>query len=77
MKFDAPQFNQEDNSTNFLGLKVKIEGRKIHTDLYRKETDKPTALLQSSAHPGHIVPNIVYSMVFRLLRTQLLDAKGL
>ena len=68
MKFDAPQFNQEDNSTNFLDLKITIEGKKIHTDLYRKETDKPTALLPSSAHPGHIVPNIVYSMGFRLLR---------
>ena len=45
-----------------------MEGNKIHTDLYRKNTDKPTALLPSSAHPGHIVPNIVYSMGFRILR---------
>ena len=68
MKFDKPEYNKEENSTNFLDLKIRIEGRKIHTDLYRKETDKPTALLPSSAHPGHIVPNIVYSMGFRLLR---------
>ena len=40
----------------------------LSTDLYRKETDKPTALLPSSAHPGHITGNIVYSMGFRLLR---------
>ena len=40
----------------------------IGTDLYRKETDKPSALLPSSAHPGHITPNIVYSMGSRLLR---------
>jgi hypothetical protein len=68
MKFDEPQFNKDDNSTNFLDLKIKIHGGKIETDLYRKETDKPTALLPSSAHPGHIAPNIVYSMGFRLLR---------
>ena len=29
---------------------------------------KPSALLPSSAHPGHITPNIVYSLGFRLLR---------
>ena len=40
----------------------------LSTDLYRKETDKPTALLPSSAHPGNITGNIVYSMGFRLLR---------
>ena len=38
------------------------------TDLHRKVTDKPTALLPSSSHPGHITPNIVYSLAFRLLR---------
>ena len=27
-----------------------------------------SSLLPSSAHPGHIVPNIVYSMGFRFLR---------
>ena len=40
----------------------------ITTNLYRKETDKPRALLPSSFHPGHISKNIVYSMAFRLLR---------
>ena len=68
MKFDKPEFNEEENSTNFLDLKITIKEGKIETDLYRKETDKPTALLPSSAHPGHITPNIVYSMGFRLLR---------
>ena len=38
------------------------------TDLYRKPTDKPRALLPSSAHPTHIPANIVYSMAFRLIR---------
>ena len=68
MKFDQPQHNEEENSTNFLDMQIYIKDGKILTDLYRKETDKPSALLPSSAHPGHIVPNIVYSMGFRLLR---------
>ena len=68
MKFDKPEFDKTENSTNFLDLKISIVGNQIETDLYRKETDKPTALLPSSAHPGHITPNIVYSMAFRLLR---------
>jgi hypothetical protein len=68
MKFDKPEIDKDKNSTNFLDLNIKIVGNKIITDLHRKETDKPTALLPSSAHPGHITPNIVYSMAFRLLR---------
>ena len=68
MKFDKPEYNEEENSTNFLDLKITVEGRKIHTELYREKTDKPKALLPSSAHPGPIVPNIVYSMGNRLLR---------
>ena len=68
MKFDKPEFDKENNSTHFLDLNIQIVGNEIITDLYRKETDKPTALLPSSAHPGHITPNIVYSMAFRLLR---------
>ena len=40
----------------------------IRTDLYRKPTDKPRALLPSSAHPNHIPTNIIYSMAFHLLR---------
>ena len=38
------------------------------TDIFRKSTSKLRALLPSSAHPGHITTNIVYSMEFRLLR---------
>ena len=68
MKFDNPEYDEQNNSTNFLDLKIKIVGSEIFTDLHRKETDKPTALLPSSSHPGHIAPNIVYSMAFRLLR---------
>ena len=68
IKFDPPQHNEEDNSCNFLDMKISIEDSRIQTDLYRKETTKPQALLPSSAHPGHITPNIVYSMAFRLMR---------
>jgi hypothetical protein len=68
MKFDRPEFDASNNSTNFLDLNIKICGNQIITDLHRKATDKPTALLPSSAHPGHITPNIVYSMAFRMLR---------
>ena len=68
MKFDNYEHNKENNSCNFLDLTIKISNGKITTDLYKKETDKPTALLPSSAHPSHIAKNIVYSMGFRLLR---------
>ena len=68
IKFDEPQHNREDNSCEFLDLKISIEDGKIGTDLYRKDTAKPRALLPSSAHPGHITSNIVYSMGFRLMR---------
>ena len=68
MKFDEYEHNRENNSCNFLDLTIQINNGKITTDLYRKETDKPSALLPSSAHPGHIPKNIVYSMGFRLLR---------
>ena len=68
IKFDEPCYNVEDNSCTFLDLKIFVENGKIRTDLHRKETDKPRALLPSSAHPNHITSNIVYSMCFRLLR---------
>ena len=68
IKFDEPCHNQDENSCNFLDLKISIHDGVIHTDLYRKPTDKPRALLPSSAHPNHITTNIVYSMAFRLLR---------
>ena len=41
---------------------------KIVTDLYRKETEKPRALLPSSCHPAHITKNTIYGLAFRLLR---------
>ena len=68
MKFDEPQHDIENNSCEFLDLKISVENGKICTDLFRKDTAKPRALLPSSAHPGHVTHNIVYSMAFRLLR---------
>ena len=68
IKFDQPCYNQDENSCNFLDLKISILDGIIHTDLYRKPTDKPRALLPSSAHPNHIPTNIVYGAAFRLLR---------
>ena len=68
IKFDEPCYNPQFNSCNFLDLKISIKDRVIRTDLYRKPTDKPRALLPSSAHPNHIPTNIIYSMAFRLLR---------
>ena len=68
MKYDKPCYNPDDNSCNFLDLKISISENKIRTDLFRKDTDKPRALLPSSAHPNHIPNNIIYSMAFRLLR---------
>ena len=68
IKFDEPQHNSDENSCYFLDLKICIKDGKIETDLFRKETSKPRALVPSSAHPEHITLNIVYSMAFRLLR---------
>ena len=68
MKFDEYEHDRENNSCNFLDLNIKIEKDKIITDLYRKETSKPSALSPSSSHPKHITGNIVYSLAFRLFR---------
>ena len=68
IKFDDYEHDQNNNSCNFLDLNIQIKDRKIITDLYRKETSKPSALLPSSAHPNHITGNIAYSLAFRLLR---------
>ena len=68
MKFDEPQFKYESRSCNFLDLNISIINGKIQTDLYKKPTDVASVLLPSSAHPGHVSPNLVYSLAFRLLR---------
>ena len=64
---------------NFLDLNISINEGKISTDLYKKDTSIPSALLPSSSHPEHVSKNIVFSMAFRLLRIcstpQLLDQR--
>ena len=60
--------DQETNSCNFLDLKISIENKKILTDLYKKPSSVPQALLPSSSHPTHVTKNNIYSMAFRLLR---------
>ena len=47
IEFDKPCYNKDENSCNFLNLKISIDHGVIHTDLYRKPTDKPRALLPS------------------------------
>ena len=61
MKFDEPQHDIENNSCEFLDLKISVENGKICTDLFRKDTAKPRALLPSSVHPGQVTHNIVYT----------------
>ena len=68
IKFDQPSYNEDRNSCYFLDLEITIIGNKIQTDLYKKPTYRPTTLIPSSAHPKHIPPNIIYSMLFRLMR---------
>jgi hypothetical protein len=68
IKFDKNEHKRTNNACNFLDLTIQIENGTICTELYRKEMNKPTALLPSSSHPGHITTNIVYSLWFRLLR---------
>ena len=57
-------FQTENNLDNLQDEERPI----IVTNLYRKDTERPRALLPSSCHPGHISKNIVYGMLFRLTR---------
>ena len=68
IKFDEPSYNPNKNSCYFLDLEITIIKNKIQTDLYKKPTYRPTTLIPSSAHPKHTPPNIIYSMLFRLMQ---------
>ena len=53
------------------GGTLPADAKPVTIDLKSMYTNipiEPTALLPSSAHPGHITSNIVYSMAFRILR---------
>ena len=68
IKFDQPSYNMDRNSCYFLDLEITIIGDKIQTDVYKRPTYRPTTLIPSSAHPKHIPTNIIYSLLFRLMR---------
>ena len=68
MKFDAPQYDITKGSCNYLDMEISINNGHISTDIYRKPTDTPSALLPSSAHPSHTTSGNIFSMAFRLLR---------
>ena len=62
-------FDYSTRSVNYLDMRVWIDDEgAIRTDLHRKENQKITYLLPSSAHPRHICSNIPYSLAYRLLR---------
>ena len=67
IKFTA-SYDLQEKSTNFLDTTVNISNGKLHTDLYRKKTDRIKYLLPSSCHPSHICNNIPYSLGLRIVR---------
>lgn len=67
IKFTA-SYDFHGKSTNFLDTTVWISEGRIHTDLYRKKTDKVQYLLPSSCHPSHVTKNIPYSLGLRIVR---------
>ena len=63
------EYSYETRSVNYLDMKVWIDKEGyIRTDLYKKDNQKTTYLLPSSAHPRHICNNMPYSLVYRLLQ---------
>ena len=67
IKFTA-SYDFTSRSTHYLDTTVWISEGKIHTDLYRKKTDKVQYLLPSSCHPSHVTKNIPYSLGLRIVR---------
>ena len=50
----------------FLDVMVTIEGKKVTTDIYHKDTDSRRYLPYDSCHPGHTRRNIPYSLARRV-----------
>jgi hypothetical protein len=60
-------------TVNFLDMKVKIQNKRIQTDLYSKPTDSHSYLLYDSAHPQRCKDSIPYSQFLRVRRICSLD----
>ena len=56
------------SSIPFLDTSCSISDGKIHTDLYKKSTDRNQYLLTSSCHPSHVCDSIPYSLALRIVR---------
>ena len=52
----------------FLDVSCSIREGKIHTDLYRKETDRNQYLLPTSCHPKQVTKSIPFSLGLRIVR---------
>ena len=55
-------------SISFLDVRVYICDGKLHTDLYRKSTDRNTIFRGDSFHPRHLVKSLPISQFKRVRR---------
>ena len=55
-------------SIPFLDTSCSISCKKIHTDLFKKPTDRNQYLLTSSCHPSHVCESIAFSLALRIAR---------
>ena len=64
------KFKQTGTGTTvpFLDVSVTLKNRKLHSDLYRKPTDKHQYLYYTSCHPKHTKNSLPYCLVLRLCR---------
>lgn len=63
-------FTLESDSSqiSFLDVRVIKEGTTLHTDLYRKPTDRNTLLRGDSFHPTHLIKSLPISQFHRVRR---------
>lgn len=66
------------STINFLDVTVEIRGNRIHTNLYKKPTDRHQYLHFKSSHPRHCKTAIPYSQAHRYRRicTDTADFEG-
>ena len=58
----------DDNSLEFLDLKLKLEGGKISVDVYSKPTNSFTYVLPSTCYPKRSINNVPRGIALRLKR---------